>query len=89
MVFLFLLNLLFSIDLILSLQHRQSLTGDLAGKKIVLAPNTKHGADLFLDEVAELLMSKYPTATITLLKPGVKAKVAAKQCDVFIHSTGD
>ena len=63
--------------------------GDLAGKKIVLAPNTKHGADLFLDEVAELLMSKYPTATITLLKPGVKAKVAAKQCDVFIHSTGD
>jgi len=71
--------------------------GDLAGKKIVLVPNRKHGADLFLDTVAELLTTRYPTATVWRLeqparvqtKPSAAEQAELDKCDAFIHATGD
>ena len=72
---------------------------DLAGKKIALVANYKAGAELFLTKIEELLKAKFPTATILRFKmqstQGDKKSMEsiyteiAKQCDVFVHSTGD
>jgi hypothetical protein len=73
--------------------------GDLAGKKIALVANYKAGAELFLTKIEELLKAKFPTATFLRFKmqstQGDKKSMEkiyseiAKQCDVFVHSTGD
>jgi len=65
---------------------------DLAGKKIALVANYKAGAELFLTKIEELLRQKFPTATILRFKIDKgfnKFADIAKQCDTFIHSTGD
>jgi hypothetical protein len=73
---------------------------DLAGKRIALVANYKAGAELFLTKIEELIKAKYPTAKIARFKlqstGGADTKSLektisdiAKQCDVFIHSTGD
>jgi len=72
---------------------------DLEGKKIALVANYKAGAELFLTKIEELLKTKFPTAQIlrfkmqsTQLDKNTMETIfsdIAKQCDVFVHSTGD
>jgi len=65
---------------------------DLAGKKIALVANYKEGAELFLTKIEEVLKQKYPTATIVRFRIDryfQNFRDIAKQCDTFIHSTGD
>ncbi len=66
---------------------------DLSGKRIALIANYKAGAELFLTKIEELLKQRFPTATLLRFKllqgPVKNFPDIAKQCDTFIHSTGD
>ena len=67
---------------------------DLAGKRVGLYWNSKHGMDNFYTVLAELLKKKYPTATTTLLKGAFlireeDAQAWVSQIDTFVYGVGD
>jgi len=67
---------------------------DLAGKKVGLYWNSKHGLDNFYTVFEELLKKKYPTATTTLLRGAFEirdedAKDWMSQIDTFVYGVGD
>jgi len=68
--------------------------GDLAGKKIGLYSNSKHGMDNFYAVFEELLKKKYPTAAVVQMKGAFEitdkdAKSLAQQVDTWINGVGD
>jgi hypothetical protein len=67
---------------------------DLAGQKVGLYWNSKHGMDNFYTAFAELLKKRYPTATTTLLRGAFlirdeDAQSWQDQIDTFVYGVGD
>ena len=67
---------------------------DLAGKTIGLYDNGKQGLTAFFDVVQQLLLQKYPTATIkryygAFLMPDEQAAQIAAEVDTFILGVAD
>lgn len=67
---------------------------DLAGKRVGLYWNSKHGMDNFYTVFEELLKKKYPTVTTTLLRGAFEirdedAKAWLPQIDTFLYGVGD
>ena len=77
---------------------RAARRADLAGARIGLLENTKHNADLMLDEIGALLVAEHGAAAVTLRRtkrafalPAPEELIAefAAQCDVVITGVGD
>lgn len=67
---------------------------DLAGKRVGLYWNNKHGLDNFYTVFTELLKKKYPTATTTLLRGAFEirdedAEAWLPEIDTFVYGVGD
>jgi hypothetical protein len=67
---------------------------DLAGKRVGLYWNSKHGMDNFYTVFTELLKKRYPTATTTLLRGAFliredDALAWQDQIDTFVYGVGD
>jgi hypothetical protein len=67
---------------------------DLAGKRVGLYWNSKHGMDNFYTAFAELLKKRYPTATTTLLRGAFlirddDAQDWINKIDTFVYGVGD
>ncbi len=67
---------------------------DLAGKRVGLYWNSKHGMDNFYAAFAELLKKRYPTATTDLLKGAFlireeDARDWVNKIDTFVYGVGD
>lgn len=67
---------------------------DLAGKRVGLYWNSKHGLDNFYTAFAELLKKRYPTATTTLLRGAFLIREEDAQdwlpkIDTFVYGVGD
>jgi hypothetical protein len=67
---------------------------DLAGKRVGLYWNSKHGMDNFYTAFAELLKKRYPTATTDLLKGAFlireeDAQDWVNKIDTFVYGVGD
>lgn len=67
---------------------------DLAGQRVGLYWNSKHGMDNFYTAFAELLKKRYPTATTTLLRGAFliteeDAQAWLPKIDTFVYGVGD
>jgi hypothetical protein len=67
---------------------------DLAGKRVGLYWNRKHGMDNFYTVFAELLKKNHPTATTTLLRGAFlireeDAQDWVNKIDTFVYGVGD
>jgi hypothetical protein len=67
---------------------------ELAGKRVGLYWNSKHGMDNFYTVFAELLKKKYHTATTTLLRGAFLIREEDAQdwlskIDTFVYGVGD
>jgi hypothetical protein len=67
---------------------------DLAGKRVGLYWNSKHGMDNFYNVFVELLKKRYPTTTTTMLRGAFlireeDAQAWQDQIDTFVYGVGD
>jgi hypothetical protein len=67
---------------------------DLAGKRVGLYWNSKHGMDNFYTVFAELLKKRYPNATTTVLRGAFlirdeDAQSWMSRIDTFVYGVGD
>ena len=67
---------------------------DLAGKRVGLYWNSKHGMDNFYTAFAEMLKKRYPTATTDLLKGAFLIREEdiqdwVNKIDTFVYGVGD
>lgn len=77
-------------------QQLRSL-GDLKGKVVGFIDNAKPNFDLLVDDVAELLVSRYGVASVVkrakssaaIPAPDAMIEELVKQCDLVITGSGD